>query len=43
MMRAFSVAFDLLAIVSVVAALFIVLANLASLPAIFLVIRSVLH
>jgi hypothetical protein len=43
MMRAFSLAFDLLAIASVIAALLIVLANLASLPAIFLVIRSALQ
>jgi hypothetical protein len=43
MARRFSILFDLLAIASVVAALFIVLANLASLPGIYLVVRSALQ
>jgi hypothetical protein len=43
MMRRFAIAFDLLAIASVIAALAIVVANLATIPGIYLVIRSALH
>jgi hypothetical protein len=43
MMRAFSITFDLLAIVSVLAALAIVAANIAALPTVLDVIASVIH